>query len=146
MGRLISHKMILLHVFHWPKGSPIQYINSTRSQRKKATIHQLTVMLSTSKNVLFPGHNHLLTTSTGDLTLWLLPEHQRVILSLIVILSPISCPLGHMLPEAANCVCSWNHMAKHIKRLSMVRYTTNTANEIWSQWELNTVLTSASQL
>ena len=30
---------------------------------KKATIHQVIAMLSTSKNVLFPGHNHLLTTS-----------------------------------------------------------------------------------
>ena len=26
-------------------------------------------MLATSKNVLFPGHNHLLTTGTDDLTL-----------------------------------------------------------------------------
>ena len=32
--------------------------------RKKATIHQVTTMLATSKNVLFPGHNHLLTTHT----------------------------------------------------------------------------------
>ena len=39
------------------------------SLRKKATIHQLTTMLATSKNVLFPGHNHLLTTGTDDLTL-----------------------------------------------------------------------------
>ena len=36
---------------------------------QKATIHQLTTMLSTSKNVLFPGHNHLLTTRADDLTL-----------------------------------------------------------------------------
>ena len=35
---------------------------------KKATIHQLTIMLSTSKNVLFPGHNHLLTTDADDMT------------------------------------------------------------------------------
>ena len=33
---------------------------------KKATIHQLTTMLSTSKNVLCPGHNHLLTTGADD--------------------------------------------------------------------------------
>ena len=26
-------------------------------------------MLATSKNVLFPGHNHLLTTGTDDLSL-----------------------------------------------------------------------------
>ena len=33
---------------------------------KKATINQVTTMLATSKNVIFPGHNHLLTTSTDD--------------------------------------------------------------------------------
>ena len=36
---------------------------------KKATIHRVTIMLATSKKVLFPGHNHLLTTGTDDLTL-----------------------------------------------------------------------------
>ena len=36
------------------------------SLRKKATIHQVTTMLATSKNVLFQGHNHLLTTGTDD--------------------------------------------------------------------------------
>ena len=41
---------------------------------KHATIHQVNTMLATSKNVLFPGHNHLLTTGTDDLTLWLSPE------------------------------------------------------------------------
>ena len=30
------------------------------------TIHQVTAMLTTSKNVLFPGYNHLLTTGTDD--------------------------------------------------------------------------------
>ena len=39
------------------------------SQWKKATIHQLVSMLSTSKNILFPSHNHLLTTSADDSTL-----------------------------------------------------------------------------
>ena len=34
--------------------------------RKKATIHQVTTMLAMFKNVLFPGHNHLLTTGTDD--------------------------------------------------------------------------------
>ena len=33
---------------------------------KKTTIHQVTTLLATSKNVLFSGHNHLLTTSTDD--------------------------------------------------------------------------------
>ena len=40
---------------------------------QKATIHQVTTMLAISKTVLFKGHNHLLTTSTDDPTLWLLP-------------------------------------------------------------------------
>ena len=41
-----------------------------QSQRKTATIHQLTTMLSTSKYVLFRGHNHLLTTGADDPTLY----------------------------------------------------------------------------
>ena len=36
------------------------------SLRKKVTIHQVTIMLAISKNALFPGHNHLLTTGTDD--------------------------------------------------------------------------------
>ena len=33
---------------------------------KNATTHQVTTMLATSKNILFPGPNHLLTTGTDD--------------------------------------------------------------------------------
>ena len=33
---------------------------------KKAIIHQVTTMLTTYKDVLFPGHNHLLTTGIDD--------------------------------------------------------------------------------
>ena len=40
--------------------------NSMSHWAKKPSIHQVTTMLSTSKNVLFPGHNHLLTTGTDD--------------------------------------------------------------------------------
>ena len=36
----------------------------------KTAIHQVTTMLATSKNVLCPGHSHLLTTSADDPTLW----------------------------------------------------------------------------
>ena len=38
----------------------ITVVRPTTAQ--KATIHQVTTTLTTSKNVLFPGHNHLLTT------------------------------------------------------------------------------------
>ena len=31
-----------------------------------STIHQVTTMLATSKNVVFPGNNYLLTTGTDD--------------------------------------------------------------------------------
>ena len=37
-----------------------------RTLHKKATIHQVTTMLANSEKLLFPGHNHLLTTSTDD--------------------------------------------------------------------------------
>ena len=36
---------------------------------QKATIHQETTMLATSKNLLFPGRNYLLTTGADDPTL-----------------------------------------------------------------------------
>ena len=39
---------------------------STNTAQKKPTYHQVTTMLDTSKNVLFPGHNHLLTTGADD--------------------------------------------------------------------------------
>ena len=39
------------------------------SLHKKATIHQVTTMLATSKNIPFAGPNHLLTTDADDLTL-----------------------------------------------------------------------------
>ena len=45
---------------------------------QKATIYQVTTTVATYKNVLFPGHNHLLTTSTDDPTLCLSPKHKRV--------------------------------------------------------------------
>ena len=45
------------------------YMSLLPALRKKATIHQVTTMLDASKNVIFPGHNHLLTTSTDDLAL-----------------------------------------------------------------------------
>ena len=37
--------------------------------QKNLTIHQVTTMVATSNNVLFPGHNQLLTTGTNDPTL-----------------------------------------------------------------------------
>ena len=37
-------------------------------QKNNITIHQVTTMLSASKIVLFPGHNHLLTTGADDNT------------------------------------------------------------------------------
>ena len=46
---------------HWSVASQVLLLRIL-TQCKKATIHQPTTMLSTSKHVLFPGHNHLLTT------------------------------------------------------------------------------------
>ena len=41
----------------------------SQSTVQNGTIHQVTTMLATSKNVLFPGHTNLLTTGTDDMTL-----------------------------------------------------------------------------
>ena len=44
--------------------------------RKKATIHQVTTMQATSKNVVFPDRNHLLTTGADDSILQWSPKRQ----------------------------------------------------------------------
>ena len=59
-------------------------LHATIHSAKKATIHQVTTMLATSKNVL-SGHNHLLTTSVDDQTIQLSTEHQRVKGSALVV-------------------------------------------------------------
>ena len=41
-------------------------LNYSMSLHKKPSIHQVTTVLATSKNVLFTGHNHLLTTGTAN--------------------------------------------------------------------------------
>ena len=41
-------------------------VRCSHAPRQKATIQQLTTMPSTSKNVLFPGHYHLLTNGAND--------------------------------------------------------------------------------
>ena len=49
--------------------TPCKYTRpEPHSGQKQNTIHQLTTctVLSTSKNVLYPGHNHLLTTGADD--------------------------------------------------------------------------------
>ena len=55
------------------RSDSVEYIIKTThyiiTGQKKNTIHQLTTMLATCKNAKFPGHNHLLTTSTNDPTL-----------------------------------------------------------------------------
>ena len=53
---------MLVFIVHMPVAQ-----KQTLTLRKKATIHQVTTMLATSKDVLFPGHNHLLTID--DVTL-----------------------------------------------------------------------------
>ena len=55
----LAHQILLhSHIYNFQYGSyPLG---------KTATIHQLITMLSTSKNVLNPGHNHLLTTDASE--------------------------------------------------------------------------------
>ena len=49
---------------------------SHSNTEQKATIHQVT----TSKNVLYPGHNCLLTNGADEPTLWLSLEPQLIAL------------------------------------------------------------------
>ena len=73
---------------------------------KKSTIHQVTTALATSKNVLFPGHNHLLTTGTDDPSLAgvraiiKMSGHQYQCLA-----GGYDLEIGHL--EVASMVVSW---------------------------------------
>ena len=58
---------------------------------KKAIIHQLTTMLSTLKNVLFPGHSHLLTTGAADPSLWLSPKVDSMVVSWWIVAFFVQC-------------------------------------------------------
>ena len=51
-----------------------QTVRGLYCAKKIATIHQVNTMLDTSKNVVFPGHNHLPTTGTHNSDICLLPE------------------------------------------------------------------------
>ena len=64
--------LILTLDFHFSNCS-ILY-SCWHSLSKKVTIHQVTTLLATSKNVLFPSLNHLLTNVTDDPSLWLSPS------------------------------------------------------------------------
>ena len=56
-------KTVIYHNGEASKHVTLIYITA-----QKVTIHQVTTMLATSKNGLFAGHNHLLTTGADDLT------------------------------------------------------------------------------
>ena len=56
----------------------IHIMHPTVTLHKKAIIHQVTTMLTTSQNVLFPGPIHMLTTDADEPTLWLSTKSQRV--------------------------------------------------------------------
>ena len=52
------------------KPNPTASHNTTPEHcTKNYYIHHVTTMQATSKTILFPGHNHLLTTGTDDPTL-----------------------------------------------------------------------------
>ena len=56
---------------------PLSVVYADTAQ--KTTSHQVTTMLATSKNVLFPGHNHLLTIGADDPAFWLAPDYYLII-------------------------------------------------------------------
>ena len=61
---------------------------------KKNTIDQVTTMLATTKNVLFPGHNNLLT-STDDSSLAGAPVIIKSVGSSVLVASRYDLERGH---------------------------------------------------
>ena len=55
----------------------INFINIYSNTAQKGQYPPGNHMLATTKNDLFPGHNYHANHGTGDLTVWLLSEHQQ---------------------------------------------------------------------
>ena len=76
---------------------------------KKATIQQVTTMLATSNNVLFPSYNHLLNTTDQywwPFTRWHLGNNQSVVSSVPVV-SRWLWPENRTFLEVASTVLIW---------------------------------------
>ena len=83
----------------------------TSSLHKKSTFHQVNTMLATCKNVLFPGHNYLLTTGADDPTLMSARAPARVIIKVLGhqhqwLAAGSDLEIGHFL-EVASIVVTW---------------------------------------
>ena len=74
-----------LYELHMIKISKSDRLNCDVITTQKNTIHHVTTMLATSENVLFLGHNHLLTTGADDPTLIMARAQARVIIKMRVI-------------------------------------------------------------
>ena len=67
LGLEIITNWCLFSFFDWlPDVSDNYGLDHCFTRGRSATIHQVTIMPSISKNVFFPGHNHLLTTGADD--------------------------------------------------------------------------------
>ena len=61
-----AYKFIIENSYTYECSYRIKHFTTSLVTVQKATIHQITTMLATSKNVLIPAHNHLLTTDADD--------------------------------------------------------------------------------
>ena len=84
----------------FPKQKVCKSENNT--QCKKATIHQVTTMLATSETVLFPGHNHLLTTGTDDCS-----GNNQSVWPSVLLVSRWLGPWNRTFLEVASMVVTW---------------------------------------
>ena len=64
LNTVLHPHRVLQHNLIWEDVMTVWHMQC--SLCKKKNIHQVTAMLATSKNLLFPDHNHLLTTGTDD--------------------------------------------------------------------------------
>ena len=85
----------------------------------KRSLSTATTMLATSKHVVFPGHNHLLTARTDDLTLWFNYFDNKSVGSSVPVVSRWIWSGNRTFLKVASIVVTW-----------------------WIQWLFWTVLTS----
>ena len=91
---------------------------------EKATVYQVTTMLTTSKSVLFPGHNHLLSTGTDDPTLIIAraPASEG---SSVLVISRWLWPENSSFSEVVSMVVTWWIVAFLCRTITMLMWMRN---------------------
>ena len=97
---IVTNRSFIVDVGHWVRHPGI---TNVLMESRRWSLHKKV----TYKNVIFPGHNHLLTINIDDPALWLFPEHQWVKGQSVPVVSRQLWPGNRTFLEVASMVVTW---------------------------------------